>query len=216
MKSGRVHLLVVLLIAIAALAGCATPPLPSPPSRAASPPAHSPPRVQRLADFATRPDGDPVHECIASTLRTQFGTFAMTSGMASDDKIAQALLGTLPEGPLRQQREVEIAVWRQTHDLTAMAQNHLDWCIQSTGVVVDSPPNLHTCLQGIEAVDVFVLAHAAGRSREVALAAARARYLGFLTDNELTLLSTHVFALTTENDDYRFRLTRLGQCLAKP
>ena len=199
MMSSRINLLLMLIVTAVTVAGCATPP-----------------RVQRLADSATRPDGDPVHDCILSTMRTQFGVFAMKSGLASDDRIAQGLVGSLPEGAVRRQREAEGLLWKQAHDATAVARNHLAWCVRTTRVAVDSPRNLRACLQAVEAADLFVLAHIDGRSREVALEAARARYLGFLTDNALTLLSTQVYALTGENDDYRFRMTRFGQCLATP
>jgi hypothetical protein len=132
----------------------------------------------------------------------------------SDDRVAIALVGSLQDSPLRRQRDAEITLWKQTRDPAAVAQAHLDWCIGTTRVAVDRPSGILACLQSVEPAALFSIAHAGGRSREVALEGARARYLGFITDDQLTLLSREVYALTGEDADIRFRTARFGQCLA--
>jgi hypothetical protein len=206
MTSSRTYLLLLLIVT---LAGCGT----DHPKNAGAP-ATSVPRVQRLADFAVNPDGDPVYECIRSALQTQYGLVAMKSGQASDDRVVQALVGSLQDSALRRQRDAEGTLWKQTRDPAAVARAHLDWCVGTTRVAVDRPPAILACLQSVEPATLFSIAHAGGRSREVALEAARARYRGFFTDDQLMLLSQEVYALTTEDADIRFRTTRFGQCLA--
>jgi hypothetical protein len=190
------------------LAGCGTPP-----PRDADATAKHVPAVRHLADFAQGPEGDPVYECIRSTVETQYGVFAMQSGMASDDGIAAALVGSLPDSVLRRQREAEGALWRQTHDPNAVAKSHLEWCVGTTRVPVDSPTNIRACLQLVEPAVLFSLARTAGRSPDVALEGARSRYHGFLSDDQLTLLSRQVFALATRDADIRFRAARFAECL---
>jgi hypothetical protein len=209
MTSSRNHPLVLLVVIASTLAGCGTDR-----PKSASAPAPYVPRVQRLADFATNPDGDPVYECIRSALQTQYGLVAMKSGQASDDQVAKALVGSLQDSALRRQRDAEGGIWKQTRNPAAVAQAHLDWCVGTTRVALDRPPGILACLQSVEPADLFSIAHAGGRTREVALEAARARYRGFFTDDQLTLLSMEVYALTTEDADIRFRATRFGQCLA--
>jgi hypothetical protein len=57
------------------------------------------------------------------------------------------------------------------------------------------------------------MTHANGLSQERALEAAHARYRGFLTDDQLRLLSEQIYPLTTQDADIRFHATRFGQCL---
>lgn len=171
------------------------------------------PRLRQLAEFATEPDGNPVYECIRSALQTQYGLLAMKLAHATDDGVAEALLGSLRDSALRRQREAEVTLWKQTRDPAAVAQARLDWCVETTRVRVDLPANTRTCLHSIEPAVLFSIARAGGRTREDVLEAARSRYRGFLSDDQLALLLGQVYALKNEDADIRFRTTRFGECL---